>query len=363
MKNITKLGLSALCGSLAAVSAANAGTLDVTGSAHITHTQLDGAVTGNPLGMKSNMSFIGAGELDGGQTFTLTIVHNDKAAWSAADIVLNTNSLGSFTISQGNGSALSAYDDATPTAWEEVWDTGTGAGLLLQNGVGSTNSLKWTTPAGPGGTKLILAYAPQNDGTTPTDKATGGLTNDGLYKKGYDIVLDIAPDSPINLYAGYHKTELDKEVEAIGGTSINRGDDHQQAIVGLKLSLGPLVIGGQASAESLEPSIGVGSEVEYYGNTAWGVALNVNDDLSISYGEARSIQSLVGGHTDMFATDSSKRFQPKSRMSGSAIQIAYAIGGVSFKFADSSWDNSGYSGYASGKAPKDARTFAMALAF
>ena len=127
MNKFTKIGLSALCGSLASISAASAGPIEVTGSALATWTGLGGQVSGNPLGMKSNMSFIGSGELDGGQTFTLTIVHNDKDAWSAADIVLNTNSIGSLTFSQGNGSAISAYDDKTPTAWEEVWDTGSGA--------------------------------------------------------------------------------------------------------------------------------------------------------------------------------------------------------------------------------------------
>jgi len=42
MNKITKIGLSALCGSLASVSAVNAGTLDVTGSATATWTSLGG---------------------------------------------------------------------------------------------------------------------------------------------------------------------------------------------------------------------------------------------------------------------------------------------------------------------------------
>ena len=42
MNKITKIGLSALCGSLANIVAANAGTLDVTGSATATWTTLGG---------------------------------------------------------------------------------------------------------------------------------------------------------------------------------------------------------------------------------------------------------------------------------------------------------------------------------
>ena len=74
MKKITKIGLSALCGSLASVSAANAGTLDVTGSAEATWSNL-GGVTGNPIGMNSGLTFTGNGELDGGQTFSVAIAH------------------------------------------------------------------------------------------------------------------------------------------------------------------------------------------------------------------------------------------------------------------------------------------------
>jgi hypothetical protein len=67
MNKLNKIGLSALCGSLASVTA-YAGTLDVTGSAEATYTSRGGEVTGNPIGMKSNLSFVGNGELDGSQT-------------------------------------------------------------------------------------------------------------------------------------------------------------------------------------------------------------------------------------------------------------------------------------------------------
>ena len=71
MKKITKYGLSALCGSLAAVSAAHAGDLSVAGAGTMTYTSVSNAVTGNPFGMSTNITFTGSGELDGGQTFAL----------------------------------------------------------------------------------------------------------------------------------------------------------------------------------------------------------------------------------------------------------------------------------------------------
>jgi len=100
MNKITKIGLSALCGSLASISAANAGSLDVTGSATATYTTLGGQVTGNPIGMKTGLTFTGNGELDGGQTFKVAIAHANKNAYSSAGITLNTNSIGKFVLVQ-----------------------------------------------------------------------------------------------------------------------------------------------------------------------------------------------------------------------------------------------------------------------
>jgi hypothetical protein len=56
MNKLTKVGCSALCGSLAAISAAQAGSLTVTGGADMTWISKGGDVTGNPIGMGSNTS-------------------------------------------------------------------------------------------------------------------------------------------------------------------------------------------------------------------------------------------------------------------------------------------------------------------
>ena len=50
MNKLSKIGCSALCGSLAAISAANAGELTVTGGVDMTWVSLDSNDTGNPIG-------------------------------------------------------------------------------------------------------------------------------------------------------------------------------------------------------------------------------------------------------------------------------------------------------------------------
>ena len=72
MNKLTKVGLSALCGSLAAVSA-NAGTMEVLGGATATWSQNSVKVNGNPVGMNSGLTFKGSGEFDNGNTIPLTL--------------------------------------------------------------------------------------------------------------------------------------------------------------------------------------------------------------------------------------------------------------------------------------------------
>jgi hypothetical protein len=60
MNKLTKIGVSALCGSLASV-AANAGTMEGLGGATATWSSHEGQVTGNSLGMNSGLTFKGSG--------------------------------------------------------------------------------------------------------------------------------------------------------------------------------------------------------------------------------------------------------------------------------------------------------------
>jgi len=128
MNKLTKVGLSALCGSLAGISAVNAGTMSISGSATATWLNNEGTLTGNPIGMNSGITFAGSGELDNGTTFTLTLTQADRDAYSAGSIVMTTPSFGAITISQANGgTGIDAVDDKMPTAWEET----DGAGLTI----------------------------------------------------------------------------------------------------------------------------------------------------------------------------------------------------------------------------------------
>ena len=96
MNKLTKVGCSALCGSLAAMVSANAGTLTVTGGADMTWmSKGNTSTTGNPIGIGSNMTFNGGGELDNGWTFDLDIALANGGAYSSTVINLD---MGGFRI-------------------------------------------------------------------------------------------------------------------------------------------------------------------------------------------------------------------------------------------------------------------------
>ena len=86
MNKLNKIGVSALCGSLAAISAANAGDLTVTGGVDMSWISKKDDVTGNPIGMGSNQTFKGSGELDWGWTFDYTVAMLNQDAYSSAAV-------------------------------------------------------------------------------------------------------------------------------------------------------------------------------------------------------------------------------------------------------------------------------------
>jgi len=362
MKKITKLGLSALCGSLAVASAANAGDISVTGSAEITYVTVDGNTTGHPFGMKSNLGFAGSGELDGGQKVALTITNTDKSAFSAASIALTTNNIGTFAISNGTGADLGDYDDKAPTAWEEAWDGGQGATTDKISGVASSTNINWATPVTTGnimgGTKLILAYAPRNNATKQNDKAASGDT--GTTGKGLDVILDLRSGKKLSGFLGYSRTKRPHN----DGDNHREPDGHkEEAVIGLNYKLGPFSMGYQHTAEDLKAQgSGTSHEVDMYLNKSWGVAMNINGGLSVSYGEATSNQIYTAtrsGSAGAAALGGDSRFTKKRKQKSKALNAAYTIGGVTAKWSSAETKNAAYSE----GSDKEATLVSLGIAF
>tara|TARA_Y100000590_G_C15724499_1_gene1014691 strand:+ start:263 stop:1309 length:1047 start_codon:yes stop_codon:yes gene_type:complete len=348
MNKLTKVGLSALCGSLAAVSSANAGEMTVTGGVDMSWISLGGgnADTGNPIGMGSNLTFKGDGELDNGWTFSLTVAMLNNDAYSNTAINIDMGGLGSLNLNQGDsGNGIDALDDKMPTAWEEPWGAGLGTGIALVSGVGPQSNIQYKTPEMAGIT-LTFATAPDMGSANNNDK--GAASDDGdTTGAGYDGTININPSfgteilSGLNIFMGGHMTEHYNETSGL--------NNKYEAIGGATFDIGPVSIGYATSGISTGKT-STGTDTDWYKNHMFGISFNINDDLSISYGNHES----QSGYVDTNIKES-------VYTEVTSYQIAYTMGGASIRYADLEVDNAAYQ---TTKAyDKDARVISVSLAF
>ena len=338
MNKLTKVGCSALCGSLAAISAANAGDLTVTGGAHLTYTSLGDQTTGNPFGMASAVSFKGTGELDNGWTYGFYIDHTDGDAYSAARINITMGGLGTIEFDQGNsGNGIAAYDNVMPTAWEEAHGAGLSGGVKTVLGSGASDNVQYTSPTVLG-TTIALTYAHEVGKADTADKAASGTDNTDL-GRGYDATIKINPSlgteilSGLNLYAGASTVERYEN---------NRDEDKHEGVGAITYALGPFNVGAMWSA--MYDGDETNEDYHTYKNHGFGVAFNVNDDFSVSYGH---YQSHKAGYTHTVAQSGAPG---DNRVEVSSWQAAYTMGGASFRLAEVKADNSNFSAGANDRA-------------
>ena len=338
MNKLTKIGVSALCGSLAAVSTANAGDLSVTGGADMSWISLDDVATGNPIGIGSNLTFAGSGELDNGWTVDLSVAHLNANGYSNTNVTVGVPGLGDFRISQGvSGSGIDRMDDSTPNVWEEAYGTGLGTGLDTVSGVSGGSNIEFTPSGTPDGLTARFAWSPNVGGSKAGDKAGSGVQA-STAQSGFDLTLSASSDfigvDGLTIYGGISEVSQDANNSTTSG-------DKEEKTVGIKYAVGSFTLGYQWSEEDLGKSSGATK----YENDGYGVTFNVNDDLSIGYNSYDSTQS---NSTNV-------------ETSASSVQIAYTMGGASFRLAEASVDNKTYTTGAANS--RDATTVSVSLAF
>jgi len=346
MNKLTKVGCSALCGSLAAISAASAGELSVTGGADLTFVSVSNGTTGNPYGMGSNINFKYSGEFDNGWTWDGTTAYANAGAFSAANIGFSMGGFGKLNINQGDsGNGIAAFDDKMPTAWEEPWGAGLSTGIKLVLGSGASGNIMYTTPT-TAGTTLTFTLAPAYGVSDTADKTVSG--RDKTTGSSYDATININPSMGTEILSGLNLFAGASTIETIKNSS--QEDHAYQGVGGITYDLGPVSLGWQVSGVSTGEEGTHGYNA--YKSHAYGVALNINDDLSISYGQH---ESRKAGYTrGIVQTKESTR-----RVEVESWQIAYTMGGASVRLADSTVDNAVYTA----DKQESATTISLGLAF
>jgi outer membrane protein OmpU len=309
MNKLSKIGVSALCGSLAAISTANAGDLTATGGVAVTWMSVDDSVVGNPIGMASNVTFTGSGELDNGWGVALSIAGTDGGGYSNTNVTITLPGMGDVRIDQGvSGTGIQRYDDITPTVWEEADGAGISGGINKIMGTSAGATIEVTpTEAMPAGLTTRFAYSKDADSGTINDKAVGGVS--GPLQSGWDLTAEAGSDltgiDGLTIYAGV------SQVEQLQNDASYEGDVEEQ-VYGIKYAMGGFTAGYQRTDEDTGQT-----GVTGYDNTSYGITFSVNDNLSIGYNHVES-----DGEGSAAADPEVDAFQASYTMGGATVSIA-----------------------------------------
>ena len=272
MNNFKKVGLTALAGSLAAVSA-NAAEMSVSGATLLTYTSEDGTeVTGNPFGMKTNLSFTASGDVNGMTVSYMQASKDQFAGMSSARLSIDMGDMGTLAFDQGSGSGLGTIDDKTPTAAEEFWDCldGVTTGGLV-GAAGSSGVFNYVQSFGG---VTFNGAARRGSGTSNSDGSSSGAG-----QSAWDFALtgsgDMMGVDGLAWGAGYGQADAGDQSTAAG---VEDSNEHLTGFV--NYSFGPATLGYQLSTIDNGGNGATSEEAE-----AWGLAININDSLSVSYGE------------------------------------------------------------------------------
>jgi outer membrane protein OmpU len=287
MNKLTKIGLSALAGSLVAISA-HAGSLSVSGSASISFADGDTdnaggtAAEANQWTMGDSLTFSGGGELDNGMSVAVKYEYDDdegdlngggsdQPGFDSHSVTLSSAEMGSITFAgHGGATNMDNMDDKTPNAFEESWDGVSEADEeTLVNGITGNNSFFYKAPS-MGGATFSVAYVPQGETATPN----------GSY---IDFGVVFKPEAVDGLEVGV----------AFGETEETTGTTVDEQAIYAKYTLGSISAGINMN------------ESDTIDFTSYGISFAVTDDISVSYSAS---ESDIAGANDQEASGVSASF-------------------------------------------------------
>ena len=314
MKNITKVGLSALAGSLVMVSA-NAVEYSMSGVLKSVYSTQDSPTTaestnGKGLSTKSDLTFTAAGELDNGFTVGYMMAVDTDGALSntSSQLTVGMGSLGTLQVNNIAGSKANAIDDITPHAYNETWD---GLSTVNPSTFGSrtsSGSLDYRIPA------QELMGVTLNASVTLDPNAGEGSVTDGAVGttsvSGTAYTLQLAHESGLEIGGG---------IESVDDASgVVKGSDTEEVTGYVKFAAGGLTAAYQEGYTNNRNGTSVeGADVE---TTFMGIAYTAGD-VTVSYGESSSQTSAV--------SDTAAGVEKELE----SLQVAYTMGAMTIAAA------------------------------
>jgi outer membrane protein OmpU len=357
MINFKKVGLTALAGSLAAVSA-HAGEISVSGAANVTYVTGETANSAQALGTDKDVKFSGGGELDNGWSVAVHTTMTDAFAVSSSATVITMGSMGSIGIGSGGGTNVAgAYDETYPRAYEESSDGDT-SGTISNDYIGNwadDNAIVYQAPAmeiGGASVNWGVEYSFQAGSTTAADGGGIAKTN---YGAGYGLGVTAAMNG---LTVGVYGAERENDLTVIAGE-----DDVRDEFNGTwfaNYAYGPVTVGYQSSyvdaglagtAEATTNAKTVGTSAGIFEAESMSIAFNVNDNLSVSYAETEDTYN---------AQDNASTAVADVKMDIESLQVAYSMGSMSIKAYKTETKNPNFD---SDAASRTVTEIALGLAF
>ena len=249
MKNMKKIGLTALAASLVSVSA---NAVDISGGASLSYNGGNGGATGNPWSMNDSLVFTWGGEMDNGMTVDMNfkLDNSDGAAAQIFDnrsLAFGLNGGGTLTFwGQAGSGVVGSFDDMMPTAYEESWYSADSP-----NQGHSTSNMFYYTNALDAAT-IHASFTPASGGSDASSLEIGAVVT-----------------AVENLEVGFALGEDNGSATAVDNT-----------IMYAKYTMGGATIGIQSNEAD---SATAGSDEEFM---AYGISYAVSEDLSVSAGKS-----------------------------------------------------------------------------
>jgi outer membrane protein OmpU len=285
--NIKKIGLSALAGSLAVVSA-NAVELSVSGKTEVTYVSKDTGTVGNPFGMGNSITFSGSGDVNGmTATYTAAIGDSGQAnsntseVFASSSLMLDMGDMGTVGFDQGVGEfGVSTIDDKMPYAYEEIWTyVGTSNGLRA---AGGTNVLGYKNTM-MGYTLSVEIDPGHTNNSSVGSSGDGGATGAGTADSGWNLALTGSPYDGVTVGLGYGEEESNTDVASVG----NQPEDDKFSTGFVTYAMGAATIGYQHSYGSGGTVGASDNEVDIYG-----ISYQINENLALSYNQMKNTYGL-----------------------------------------------------------------------
>ena len=288
MTNLKKVGLTALAGSLAAIGYAQAGALDVTGTARMEFsTDSTSTTTTDAFAQNTSISFSGSGELDNGMTVSYFSLQAGSNV-STQNVSVDMGDMGKISLSTNDMAGIGTIADKVPNGGEQPWDD-IGTHGAPEQGIAdphATQMLGYKTSAAGATISAAISY----DQNSPSTSLAVSMP----LMEGLEVGAGIATDQDSAT------TEQDIETMYV------------------KYTMGGISVGYQTTEVDVTAA---NSDIE---RTAYGISFAVNDNLSVGYGisdtefDAQSLDEENAG-----------------------IGIAYTSGGMKLGIINNQKDNAG----------------------